>query len=71
MPFTYKPLWKQLIDKDMTKKALMEATGISKSTVDKMNKGEYVSMEVIDRICTNLHCNISDVVSYLEENHGI
>ena len=71
MPFTYKPLWKQLIDKYMTKKALMEATGISKSTVDKMNKGEYVSMEVIDRICANLHCNISDVVSYLEENHGI
>lgn len=71
MPFSYKPLWKQLIDKDMTKKALMEATGISKSTVDKMNKGEYVSMEVIDRICANLHCNISDVVLYLEEEHGI
>lgn len=55
----------------MTKKALMEKTGISKSTIDKMNKGEYVSLEVIDRICANLHCNISDVISYLEENHGI
>lgn len=69
MPFSYKPLWKQLIDKEMTKKAFMEATGISKSTVEKMNKGEYVSMEVIDRICGSLHCGIPDVVSYMEEDH--
>ena len=71
MPFSYKPLWKQLIDKEMTKKAFMEVTGISKSTVDKMNKGEYVSMEVIDRICVSLHCGISDVVSHMEEDHGL
>ena len=36
MAFNYKPLWKLLIDKEMTKKQLMEATGISKSTMDKM-----------------------------------
>ena len=67
MPFSYKPLWKLLIDKDLTKKALMCQTGISKSTIDKMNKGEYVSMEVLERICSQLHCNISDVVLYTEE----
>lgn len=67
MPFSYKPLWKMLIDKDLTKKAFMELTGISKSTIDKMNRGEYVSMEVIERICRHLHCNISDIVIYTEE----
>ena len=66
MPFSYKPLWKLLIDKDMTKKALMEQTGISKSTIDKMNRGENVSMDVIERICRALRCDISDVVAYLE-----
>lgn len=71
MPFSYKPLWKLLIDKDMSKKALMELTGISKSTVDKMNRGEYVSMEVIDRICNNLHCDISEVVTFMEEQHAL
>jgi len=34
MAFTYKPLWKLLIDKEMTKKALMAKTGISKSTME-------------------------------------
>lgn len=66
MPFSYKPLWKLLIDRDMTKKALMERTGISKSTVDKMNRGENVSMDVIERVCHALRCDISDVVAYRE-----
>lgn len=64
MAFTYKPLWKTLIDKDMTKKALMQATGISKSTMDKMGRGELVSLEVIDRICNYFECNIADVVEH-------
>ena len=67
MPFSYKPLWKLLIDQEMSKKQLMELTGISKSTVMKMNKGENVSMDVIERICMKLHCDVSDIVSFLEE----
>ena len=42
MAFNYKPLWKLLIDKDMTKKELMRLTNISKSTMDKMGRGEQV-----------------------------
>lgn len=67
MSISYKPLWKTLIDQDMTKKMLMETTGISKSTIIKMNKGEFVSLEIINRICEKLHCNISDVMVYVEE----
>ena len=62
MAISYKPLWKLLIDRDMTKKALMQETGISKSTVDKMGRGENVSLEIIDRICKQLDCNISEVI---------
>lgn len=51
----------------MTKKALMQATGISKSTIDKMGRGEYVSLEVIDRICTYFQCTISDVIDHLPD----
>ena len=50
MAFSYKPLWKLLIDRDMTKKQLMYVTGISKSTMDKMvakkdRKREYTMRE--------------------------
>lgn len=62
--FLYKPLFKLLIERDMTKKALCEATGISKSTMDKMGRGEYVAMSVIDRICDHLDCKIEDVLRH-------
>ena len=64
MAFSYKPLWKLLIDNDMTKKQLMEATGISKSTMDKMGRGEQISMDIIDRLCTYFKCNVSDVITH-------
>lgn len=67
MAFSYKPLWKLLIDHEMTKKQLMQATCISKSTMDKMGRGEYVSLEILDRICNYFNCNIENVISYVPE----
>lgn len=66
MAFSYKPLWKLLIDRDMTKKQLMQETGISKSTMDKMARGELVSMDIVDRICSCLNCNIENVIEHIE-----
>ena len=67
MAFSYKPLWKLLIDKDMTKKQLMQVTGISKSTMDKMGRGELVSMDIIDRICNYFDCNVENIISHVAE----
>lgn len=49
----------------MNKKALMSATGISKSTIDKMGRGEIVSLEIIDRICNYFHCKVEDVLEHI------
>ena len=66
MPFTYKPLWKLLIDKEMTKKQLMEVTAISKSTMDKMGRDENVSLEILDRLCTYFLCDVSDIIEHIK-----
>lgn len=66
MSISYKPLWKKLIDEDMTKKALGEKAGISKSTIDKMSRGENVSMDVLDKICKALNCDFSDLIEHKE-----
>ena len=47
MGVTYKRLWKLLIDKDMTKGNLRSATGIAASTISRMSRNEYVSLEVL------------------------
>ena len=67
MGFSYKPLWKLLIDKDMTKKKLMEQTGISKSTIDKMGRGETISLNIVDKICKQFDCKVEDIMEYKGE----
>lgn len=66
MGFSYKSLWKLLIDKGISKEQLRKQIGISSSTMAKMTNGEYVAMEVLDRICKHLNCQLSDVVEHVQ-----
>ncbi len=68
MAVTYTKLWKLLLDKKLKRTDLKEIAGISSSTLAKLGKDEYVSMESIDRICTALKCDISEIVSVANEN---
>ncbi|MCL2221752.1 MAG: helix-turn-helix transcriptional regulator [Oscillospiraceae bacterium] len=59
---SYSKLWKKLIDLNMKRKDLKEATGIGSTTMTKLNKDEPVSMEVMIKICVALECNIGDIM---------
>ena len=67
MEVSYKRLWKLLIDKDMKKKDLLAAAGISWASVTKLSKGETVSMEVLMKVCKALDCNIGDIMDLIPE----
>lgn len=69
MEVSYKKLWKVLIDKDMKKKDLQSAAGISWASVTKLSKGETVSMEVLMKICKTLECNIGDIMDLIPEEN--
>ena len=64
MAISYNGLWKLLIDKNMYKKDLTEKLGISSATIAKMGRGESVSLDVLERICEYLNCNIGDIMSF-------
>ena len=59
---SYKKLWKLLIDKDMKKKDLREATGISTASMAKLSKNENLTTDVLLRICDALKCDIADIM---------
>ena len=59
---TYKPLWKLLIDRDMTKTELRKKTQIAPSTFTKMNNDQQVSLDILARICVELKCGFDDIV---------
>ena len=54
MAVSYKKLWKLLIDRDMKKKDLCEAAGISHASVAKLGKNENITTDVLVKICTAL-----------------
>lgn len=64
MAVNYIKLWKLLLDKNMKKVEMKELTGISNSTLAKLGKNEYVSMECIERICKALNCDVGDVITF-------
>ena len=66
MAVSYKKLWKQLIDRDMKKKDLCLAAGISHSSMAKLGKNENVTMDVLVKICAALTCDIRDIVEIEE-----
>lgn len=59
---TYKPLWKMLIDREMSKTDLRKKTQIAPSKFTKMNNDQQVSMDVLARICVELNCGFDDIV---------
>ena len=60
--FSYKNLFKKLIDLDMTNNELMEKANVSKSTFYKIKNGQNVTTDVLLRICNTLDCDISEIV---------
>jgi len=59
---SYKKLWKLLIDRDMKKKDLLMAAGISQSSLSKMRRNENVYMDIVARVCVALNCDICDIL---------
>ena len=64
---SYNKLWHLLLDKNMKKTELCEKAGISSSTLAKLGKNEIVTLDVLERICALLKCDIGDVLSFRED----
>ena len=67
MAVSYNGLWKMLIDRNMYKKDLAAELNIGSATMAKMGKKEKVSLEVLQKICEYMDCNIGDIMSFEKE----
>lgn len=63
MTITFKPLWKLLIDRDMTREDLRHQTGLSPATIAKLGRDGNVTTDVLARICNALICDVADICS--------
>lgn len=61
----YRKLWKLLIDKNIKRKTdLIELSGISTNVLAKLTKGDYISMDSLQKICKALNCSIGDICDF-------
>ena len=65
MAVSYKKLWKLLIDRDMKKKDLCAAAGISSASITKMGRNGHVTTEILAKICTALDCGVDDIMEII------
>ena len=59
--FSYKKLFKKLIDLDMTNNELMKKAKVSKSRFYKIKNGQNITTDVLLRICNTLDCDIEEI----------
>jgi len=63
----YKKLWKILIDKGIKNKTdLISMAGITTNILAKLSKGEFISMDSLQKICKALNCDVGDICSVNE-----
>lgn len=67
MAVSYKKLFKMLIDRNMKKKEFREVTGLSYSTISKLENGDNVTMNVIENICLKMNCVADDILEFIPD----
>ena len=66
MPFSYNRLLKLMIDRKISKGDLRQAIDISQGTLAKLSNGGNVSLDVLDKLCNYLDCEIEDIIEHIK-----
>ena len=68
MDVCYNKLFKLLIDKNLKKTDFAKKVCISQNTLSKLSKNEFVSMQVLVKICRGLNCTVDDILEVLPDD---
>ena len=62
MDIDYSKLWEKVKEKGIKNKTdLIPMAGISTNILAKLSKGEFISMDSLQKICKALQCDVGDV----------
>lgn len=67
MAVSYKKLWHILLDRDMKKKDLQMAAGLTSYAMSKLSRDENVTTEILGKICKALDCSTEDIMEFLDD----
>lgn len=67
MAVSYKKIFELMIDRNLKKKDLKKMTGLSYTTIAKLEKNETVRSDVLDKICCGFECQLNDIAEIIPE----
>lgn len=65
---SYKPLKVTLAEKEISRKELAKACNISTMTMARIDKGEQIGLNILDKVCQYLQVPLDKVVQIKLEN---
>ena len=68
MGICYNRLWKLMIDRKLKKKDLRERANISTASMAKLANDEYLSLDVLIRVCNALGVEFSDIMEIVPDS---
>lgn len=63
---SYEPLFQTMKQKNISTYEL-EKRGFSRSTYYAIKKGDSITMNTLNQLCSILQCKVSDVIAYVED----
>lgn len=70
MSIRYYKLFDLLQRREMKKTDLLTVANISAPTLAKLSKGDTVTTEVIEKICSSLDCQPADIMEYVKNGES-
>ena len=67
---SYKPLFRLLVDRNLSKADLRRLADISPNTMTKLRRGEEVSMTILNKICAALNVTYGDIMEYIHPENA-
>lgn len=64
MGVSYRKMRELLFDKKIQMQTMAKETHLSPTTLAKINKDEYLSMETLEVICKYLNANLGDIAEF-------
>lgn len=64
---TFEPLWETMKKRNISTYKLLYTYGFSRGTLDRLKHDKNVTLEIIDRLCAILDCEVQDIVKHVND----
>ena len=67
----YDRLWKTMKEKGISQYKLIKEYGVSSGQLDRIRKGDNISVFTLDTLCKILDCRVEDIIEYKKDEESV